>query len=100
MLQVQERIPKAQTEKSELTVKRTPEPEGKNSRDDTFQENTELFFVTQVYVHVLFWGFSYKQEFYNLWVFICFSKIHGALVPTSGVGSIQIPYFRITHAMI
>ncbi|XP_031175907.1 X-ray radiation resistance-associated protein 1 isoform X2 [Sander lucioperca] len=56
---VEERIPKmpmlmdapcpaqTQVEKSKMTVKRTPESEGKNSRDDTLQENTEHFFVTQ-----------------------------------------------------
>ncbi|XP_049448063.1 X-ray radiation resistance-associated protein 1 isoform X1 [Epinephelus fuscoguttatus] len=34
-------------EKSEATVERTRESEGENSRDDTLQENTEPFFVTQ-----------------------------------------------------
>lgn len=60
VLQVKERIPKmskklllmaatcpapTQDEETEVTVKKTPEPEG---RDDTFQEDTEHFFVTQV----------------------------------------------------
>ncbi|XP_051257232.1 X-ray radiation resistance-associated protein 1 isoform X1 [Dicentrarchus labrax] len=57
---VEERVPKeskkpplmdvpcrAPVEKSELTGKRTPVSEGENSEDDTFQENTEQFFVTQ-----------------------------------------------------
>ncbi|XP_078121963.1 X-ray radiation resistance-associated protein 1 isoform X2 [Sander vitreus] len=56
---VEERIPKkpmlmdapcpaqSQVEKSKMTVKRTPESEDENSRDDTLQENTEYFFVTQ-----------------------------------------------------
>ncbi|KAK5858444.1 hypothetical protein PBY51_002582 [Eleginops maclovinus] len=34
-------------EKSESTVQKTPESESGNSRDDTFQESTEHFFVTQ-----------------------------------------------------
>ncbi|XP_034745050.1 X-ray radiation resistance-associated protein 1 isoform X1 [Etheostoma cragini] len=33
--------------KSKMTVKRTPESEGKNSPDNNLQENTEHFFVTQ-----------------------------------------------------
>ncbi|XP_070774133.1 X-ray radiation resistance-associated protein 1 [Enoplosus armatus] len=57
---VEERIPKvskkapltdapcpAQVEKSDATVERTPESEGKKSKDNTLQENTEHFFVTQ-----------------------------------------------------
>ncbi|GAA6232269.1 X-ray radiation resistance-associated protein 1 [Lates japonicus] len=59
---VEERIPKVskkpqlmdapcpaqtQDEETEETVKKTQEPEGKDSRNDTFQENTEQFFVTQ-----------------------------------------------------
>ncbi|XP_028451860.1 X-ray radiation resistance-associated protein 1 isoform X2 [Perca flavescens] len=56
---VEQRIPKkpmlmdkpcpaqSQVEKSKMTVKRTPKSEGENSRDDTLQENTEHFFVTQ-----------------------------------------------------
>ncbi|XP_036974835.1 X-ray radiation resistance-associated protein 1 isoform X4 [Acanthopagrus latus] len=37
-----------QAEKSRLTAERTPESESKKKRDDTLQENTEHFFVTQV----------------------------------------------------
>lgn len=36
----------AQAEKSEMTVKRTPE--GMKGGDDTRRENTERFFLTQV----------------------------------------------------
>lgn len=35
-------------EKSESTAEETPESESGNCRDDTFQESTEHFFVTQV----------------------------------------------------
>ncbi|KAM9348900.1 X-ray radiation resistance-associated protein 1 [Symphorus nematophorus] len=58
---LEERIPKvskksllmdapcpAHTERSELTVKRIQECEGKNSGHNTLQENTQHFFVTQV----------------------------------------------------
>lgn len=63
VLQVEEKIPKVlkkpvlmnapcpfqtHVEKSEATVERTRESEGENSGDDTLQENTEPFFVTQV----------------------------------------------------
>lgn len=63
VLQVEEKIPKVskkpqmmdapcpaqtQDEETEETVKKTLEPEGKDSRNDTLQENTEQFFVTQV----------------------------------------------------
>lgn len=51
-----------QVEKSKMTVKRTPESEGKNSRDDTLQENTEHFFVTQVCISV-FCGFDIPPLF-------------------------------------
>ncbi|KAM8741248.1 X-ray radiation resistance-associated protein 1 isoform 1-T1 [Acanthopagrus schlegelii] len=37
-----------QVEKSRLTAERTPESKSKKKRDDTLQENTEHFFVTQV----------------------------------------------------
>ncbi|XP_030294882.1 X-ray radiation resistance-associated protein 1 isoform X2 [Sparus aurata] len=58
-LKVEERIPKVsvmlmdapcptQSEKSQLTAERTPESKSKKKRDDTLQENTEHFFVTQV----------------------------------------------------
>ena len=60
-VQVEERIPKVsvmlmdapcptQSEKSQLTAERTPESKSKKKRDDTLQENTEHFFVTQVQV--------------------------------------------------
>ncbi|XP_073335724.1 X-ray radiation resistance-associated protein 1 [Pagrus major] len=56
---VEERIPKvsetlmdapcpAQAGESQLTAERTPESKSKRNRDDTLQENTEHFFVTQV----------------------------------------------------
>lgn len=38
----------AQAEKSEMTVKRTPDSEGMKGGDDTRRENTERFFLTQV----------------------------------------------------
>lgn len=40
-----------QVEKSEEAVKAVPETDGKKSRDNTLQEHTEHFFVTQVCVH-------------------------------------------------
>lgn len=38
----------AQAEKSGMTVKGTPDSEGMKGGDDTRQENTERFFLTQV----------------------------------------------------
>lgn len=69
ILQVEDKIPyvskkallmdapcpaQTQAEKSEETVKRVAESEGMNSRDETFQEHTEHFFVTQVYTCPVF----------------------------------------------
>lgn len=97
---MEERIPKVskkplpmdapaqtQVEKVELTVKRTPESEGKSSGEDILQDNTEHFFVTQVCTCPVVVIFMFllsvgKYKFYNLWVYKCFSNTHGTLVPT------------------